>query len=121
MRFLLLASLVLAGCTDSALEEDRAFRRLVDQFDTYDQCIADPAIVSCYHTLVLCANGRVLIDLENRPKEGHYQLDGSLATARIDGEMIVFDLDKRTSQQLPGRHPWEIATPSFTGCEVTAE
>lgn len=121
MRFILLASLVLAGCTDSSPDEDRAFRRLVDQFDTYDQCIADPAIVSCYDTLVLCANGRLMIDLDNRPQEGRYQLDGSVATAKIDGEMIVFDLEKRTSQQLPGRHAWEIATPSFTGCDVVTE
>lgn len=117
MRHLLLI-VVLAGCTDSTLDEDRAFRRLVDQFDTYEQCIADESFVSCYQTLILCANGRVMIDLDNRPQDGSYELDGDIATAKIGGERIVFDLDKRTSQQLPGRHPWEIVTPSFTGCDV---
>jgi hypothetical protein len=113
-----LVMLVLAGCTDSALEDDRAYRRLVDRFDTYDQCIADKAIVSCYQTLVLCANGRVMMDLDNRPMDGVYELEGNIATAHLQGDTIVFDLDRKTSTQLPGRHSWELATPSFTGCDV---
>lgn len=113
-----LVILLLAGCTDSALDDDRAFRRLVDSYDTYDQCLADTPIVSCYQTLVLCTNGRVFIDLDNRPKDGSYELDGSMATVRVAGEQILFDLDKRSSPQLPGRHPWEVATPSFTGCDT---
>jgi len=118
MRALLLASLVLAGCTDNSFDEDRAYRRLVDRFDTYDQCIADKSLASCYQTFVLCTNGRVMMDLDNRPQDGSYDLDGNIVTAKIAGEMIVFDLAKRTSSQLPGRHSWELAMPSFTGCDV---
>ena len=118
MRNSLVILVLLAGCTDSGLDEDRAFRRLVDRFDTYDQCLADESFASCYQTLVLCVNGRVMIDLDNRPQDGRYELDGSIATVRVGGDLIVFDIDKRASTQLPGRHEWELAMPSFTGCDV---
>jgi hypothetical protein len=117
MRALLIVTL-LAGCTDSALDEDRAYRRLVDRFDTYDQCIADKSLASCYQTLVLCENRRAMIDLDDRPLDGTYELDGNIATAKVEGEMIVFDIEHLTSPQLPGRHAWELAMPSFTGCDV---
>jgi len=117
MRALALVMLV-AGCTDSGLDDDRAYRRLVDRFDTYDQCIADTTLPSCYQTLVLCANKRVMIDLENRPLDGTYELDGNLVSAHVEGDLIVFDLEKQSSAQMPGRHPWELATPSFYGCDV---
>src|SRR5687767_7749594 len=113
-----LVMLVLAGCTDSALEDDRAYRRLVERFDTYDQCIADKSIVSCYQTLVFCANGRVMMDLDKHPQDGRYEIEGSMIAATIGGEQIFFDVDKRASAQLPGRHAWEIAMPSFYGCDV---
>ncbi len=118
MRSLLLATLLVAGCTDTGLDDDRAYRRLLDPFDTYDQCLADKSVAGCYQTLVLCANRRVMIDLDNRPEDGSYELDGHIATAQIAGSMIVFDLDSRSSAQLPGRHPWELAMPSFYGCDV---
>ncbi|MDQ3367541.1 MAG: hypothetical protein M3680_19135 [Myxococcota bacterium] len=122
MRTLLLAAAtaaaVLAGCTDGTLSDDTAYRRLVDGFDSYDRCLADEAIVSCYQTLTLCANGRVLIDLDNRPQDGRYELEDNIATAIVGGGQIVFDLDRKTSTQLPGRHPWEDVTPSFYGCDT---
>ena len=118
MRNSLVMLVLLAGCTDSALDDDRAYRRLVDRFDSYDQCIADKSIASCYQTLILCASGRVMIDLDNRPQDGSYEVEGHMATLRVGGDMIVFDMDKRASSQLPGRHQWELASPSFTGCDV---
>jgi hypothetical protein len=116
MRALLVLVLV-AGCTDSALDDDRAYRRLLARFDTYDQCIADKSIAGCYQTFVLCANRRVMIDLENRPIDGTYELDGDVATARVEGTIFEFNLAERASPQLPGRQ-WELASPSFTGCDV---
>jgi len=117
MRWLL-PLILITGCADSGLDGDTAYRRLVDRYDTYDQCLADPALASCYQTLTLCANGRVMMDLDNRPLDGHYDIDGSIVTAKIAGDMIVFDIDTRTSSQLPGRHVWELAMPSFYGCDV---
>src|SRR5512139_3243719 len=111
---------LLAGCGEGGLDQDRAYRRLFDQFDSYDQCIADKAVVSCYQTFVVCANGRVLVDLDNRPQDGIYELEGdSIVNAHVAGDLIVFDMDRRFSAQLPGRHSWELANPSFTGCDVT--
>jgi hypothetical protein len=123
MRTLLLAVVAVvvaagAGCTDDTLPDDTAFRRLIDGFDTYAACEADAQLLSCYQTLTLCANGRVLMDLDNRPQDGRYQLEGSIAMATIAGAEIIFDVDRKTSQQLPGRHPWEVVTPSFYGCDV---
>ena len=117
MRALLLVILV-AGCTDSSLSDDRAYRRLVDRFDTYDQCIADTSFASCYQTLTLCENQRVLMDLDNRPLQGTYVIDGDMAMATVEGQVIQFDLARLTSSQLPGRHDWELAHPSFTGCDA---
>ncbi len=118
MRALLLASFLVAGCSDSALEEDRAYRRVIDRFDTYDQCINDKTVQSCYQTFVLCSNRRVMVDLENRPLDGTYDLDGDIAVAMVEGDMIKFDLVRLSSAQMPGRNVWELATPSFTGCDV---
>jgi hypothetical protein len=117
MRALLLVSLLASGCSDSALEEDRVYRRLFDRFETYDQCIGDKTVQSCYQTFVLCLNRRVMVDLDNRPLDGTYDLDGDIAVAMVAGDMIEFDLVKRSSPQMPGRQ-WELATPSFTGCDV---
>ena len=115
----LIATLVLfAGCTDTALDDDRAYRRLTDRFDTYDACLADKTAPSCYDTLTLCANQRVFLDIDNRPVEGSYQLEGHVASMRIEGDVITFDTQTLTSSQMPGRHRWELATPSFYGCDV---
>ena len=117
MRHLALVVLI-AGCTDSALDDDRAYRRLTDRFDTYDQCIADESSIACYDTLTLCANQRVFLDIDNRPVEGSYELEGNVASLRIEGDVISFDTQTLTSTQMPGRHRWELATPSFYGCDV---
>lgn len=118
MRSLALTILLVAGCSDSVLSGDTAYRRLVDQFDTYDQCIADESLATCYQTITLCENGRVLIDLENRPQDGRYELHATLAMMEVGGATIEFDVEKLTSPQLPGRHAWELVTPSFYGCDV---
>lgn len=116
--FFAIAVVALVGCTDASLGEDTAYRRLVGNFDSYDACIADKALPTCYQTLTLCANGRVLIDLDNRPQDGRYEIEDNVAVAEIGGTMIEFDLATRSSAQLPGRHSWELVTPSFTGCDV---
>ena len=118
MRSLVLSLLAIAGCTDSSLDDPHAYRRLVDRFDTYEQCIADKTLPSCYQTFVLCTNGRVMMDLDNRPVDGSFSIEDNIVTAQIEGTRIVFDTDKLTSQQLPGRHPWELAMPSFYGCDA---
>jgi hypothetical protein len=59
-----------------------------------------------------------MMDLDNRPLDGTYDVDGDMVTARLEGDIVQFDLARKTSPQLPGRHPWELATPSFTGCDV---
>ena len=115
MRVLVALALV-AGCTDSS-DPDTAYRRLVDQFDTYDQCVQAKPIVSCYQTFVLCQNGRVMVDLENRPLSGTFERDGAVVTAHVEGSLIIFNEETRTSSQMPGKHGWEVAMPSFYGCE----
>jgi hypothetical protein len=119
MRALLvLACLLAAACTDTTLGDDTAFRRLVEPYATFDECIANGTpSVPCYQTLTLCSSGSVLMDLENDQQEGSYQLDGDTAVvARFTNATIVFDLETATSSQLPGR-PWERVTPTFFGCE----
>ena len=118
MRTLLLAALILTtGCMDGTLDEDTAYRRLVDAFDSEAQCLAEGDFAVCYQTLTLCANGRVRMDLVNRPEDGAYEVkDGSIAVARFLDRNVEFDLEARRSAQLPGRHPWERATPLVYDC-----
>lgn len=107
-----------AGCSDGTLGEDTAYRRLVDQFDTYDQCLAEGDFTVCYQTLTLCDNGIARIDLERRPQDGSYELDeadNAVAEFATMGT-VVFDLEAATSSQLPGRHPWELVTPELYDC-----
>jgi len=118
MRRIALSVLLIAGCSDSSLSGDTAYRRLVDGFDSYDQCIADKTLPSCYQTITLCDNGRVLMDLDNRPQDGRYELHDAIAMLQVAGSTIEFDVEKLTSPQLPGRHAWELVTPSFYGCDV---
>jgi hypothetical protein len=110
----------LTGCTDdTTLGQDTAYRRLGDAFTSYDQCIADGNFTPCYQTLTLCTNGRVLMDLENAPQEGSYQLmNEATAVAKFTTRTIVFDLKAATSEQLPGVHAWELVKPIFYGCDV---
>lgn len=118
MRALLLSAVVLAtACTDGTLDQDTTFRRLVDQYDSEAQCLAEGDLAPCYQTLALCSSGLVRIDLVNRPEDGAYELkDGSIAIARFIDKNVEFDLDARTSAQLPGRHAWEQVTPLVDDC-----
>jgi hypothetical protein len=113
-----IAVVLLAGCTDTVLDEDTTYRRLRDQFSSQDQCLAEGDFTPCYQTLVLCANGRARIDLENSPQRGTYQLQGNVAVARFTTMgTIDFDLEAITSDDLPGRHPWDQIEPLFQSCD----
>jgi len=119
MRALLLAALVLgSGCMDDTLSEDTAYRRRVDGFDSEAQCLAQGQLTACYQTLTLCAGGLVRLDLVSRPEDGEYKLaDSSIAVARFIDKRVEFDIDARTSAQLPGRHPWEQIHPLVYDCQ----
>jgi hypothetical protein len=108
MRALLLAVVVLgSGCMDDTLSEDTAYRRLVDNYQSEAQCLAG-GLGACYQTLTLCTNGLVRMDLVSRPEDGEYKLaDSSIAVAKFVDKRVEFDLETRTSAQLPGRHPWQ--------------
>jgi hypothetical protein len=114
MRAILLA-VIVSGCTSSSLD-NTAYRRLVDAYDTNDQCLAEGNFAQCYQTLTFCANGRASAMLDTR-QEGKYEVDGDAAIANLPTITVVFDLDKQQSSQLPGRHPWELVTPLYYDCE----
>ncbi|MBA3463436.1 MAG: hypothetical protein H0T46_26005 [Deltaproteobacteria bacterium] len=114
MRALLLAAVVLAGCGSDTLGEDTAYRRLVGEFNTYEQC-ATSGFVGCYQTLTLCTSGRVRMELDPSRQEGKYTLDGDLAIAAFPTMTVRFDLEKAQSQQLPGR-AWELVEPVVYDC-----
>jgi hypothetical protein len=119
MRALLLAVVVFgSGCVDSTLSEDTAYRRLVDTYDSEAQCLAQSNIAPCYQTLTLCASGKVRMDLVNRPQDGEYTLaDSSIAVATFIDMRVEFNLDARTSNDLPGRHPWEQVSTIVYDCQ----
>jgi hypothetical protein len=116
MRVFWLATLFLVstGCSSDTLD-DTTYRRLVDQFDSYDQCLSDGNFAPCYNTLTFCADGSVNANLEFR-QEGHYEVHQSNAIAELPTVTVIFDLDKQTSTQLPGRHPWELVEPLLVDC-----
>ena len=118
MRALLLALVVAGtGCTDTTLSENTAYRRLLDAYDSESECLAS-TLDPCYQTLTLCASGRVSLDLERRPMSGEYRLhDGSVAVAQFLDMSLEFDLEARTSPDLPGRHPWLQVTSLTYDCE----
>lgn len=116
MRALLLATLVATGCTSDTLDQDTAYRRLVDNFDSESQCVEQGDFNVCYQTLTLCTNGRVTMDLVNRPQDGSYNVDGSVALAEFVDMEVMFDLETRYSAQLPGRHPWQLVEPIAYDC-----
>jgi hypothetical protein len=121
MRTLVIAVLVaapLAACTDTAFDENVTYRRLNDQFESHDQCLAEGDFTPCYQTLHMCTDGRAVIDLQNSPQHGTYQLADSEAvlTFTVMGT-IHFDLDAESSAQLPGVHPWEHIDPTFQSCD----
>ena len=115
MRALLLSALVLTGCASETLGEDTAYRRLVDQYSTYDQC-ASSGFVGCYQTLTLCASGRVRMELDPQRMEGKYTLDDDTAIAAFPTMTVRFALDSATSPQLPGR-AWELVEPVVYDCQ----
>jgi hypothetical protein len=117
MRAFLLAVAILGiGCASDTLGEDTAYRRLIDGFASYDACITNGQFADCYQTLTLCHDGRARMTLEIAPQEGKYLLDEPVVTARFLTMTVVFDLEKATSAQLPGEHPWELVEPIATIC-----
>ena len=113
---LVVVLLGLYGCASDTLDEDRTYRRVVDQFDTYDQCLADGDFAGCYQTLTFCADGRANANLEFR-QEGTYQVRSTTAITALPTVTVMFDLERATAPQLPGRHRWERVTPLSVDCE----
>jgi hypothetical protein len=106
---------VAAGCGTNVLD-NTAYRRLVDAYDTNDQCLANGNFAQCYQTLTFCATGRANAVLDTR-QEGSYEVDANDAIAKLPTVTVVFDLEHATSTQLPGRHPWELVTPLYYDCQ----
>ncbi len=115
MRALLVSALLVTGCGSDTLGEDTAYRRLVDQFSTYEQC-SSSGFVGCYQTLTLCASGRVRMELDPQRMEGKYTIEDDTAVAAFPTMTVRFDLDSATSQQLPGRS-WELVEPVVYDCQ----
>ena len=113
-RLVFVLTALAAGCGTDALD-NTAYRRVVDQFDSYDQCIADGNFATCYQTLTFCADGRARANLDFF-EEGSYQIRDTEAIATLPHVTVFFDLEKATSSQLPGRHPWELVTPLYYDC-----
>lgn len=118
MRSALLVAVLAAGCTDTTVDNDVTFRRLRDEFTSFDQCLAEGNFTPCYQTLTLCPDSRTRIDLANAPQRGTYQLVESQAVLEftIMGT-IHFDLDSASSPELPGVHDWERIDPISHGCD----
>lgn len=116
MRAILLL-LLLTGCTETVLDENTTYRRLRDSFDNKEQCLQEGDFTPCYQTLLLCSDGRAIIDLDNSPQRGTYQLQDTIAVAAFITRTINFNLEQEQSDQLPGRHPWERFEPIFASCD----
>jgi hypothetical protein len=118
MRTLWLACLILVstGCGSDTLD-DVTYRRLVDQFDSFDQCLSEGDFAPCYQTLTFCADGTVNANLEFR-QYGHYKVVDDVAIARLLTLTVNFDLETQASSQLPGRHPWELVEPLQADCDA---
>jgi hypothetical protein len=116
MRALCLVSflVVAAGCGSNVLD-NTAYRRVVDGFDSADQCAAEGDFARCYDILTFCDNGRVNAVLDFR-QEGSYEVHEDEAIAQLPYMTVVFDLEKASSTQLPGRHPWELVEPLYYDC-----
>jgi len=111
---LLFAPLATA-CTDDAVGENTAYRRLQDAFDSEAACLSS-TVNACYQTLTLCTNGRATVDLSMRPMRGTYQLAGSIARTETIDMSFDFDLDTLSSPDLPGRNRWELVEPLTYDC-----
>jgi hypothetical protein len=105
---------VLVGCGSDTLE-DTTYRRLVDQFDSYDHCLTEGDFAPCYQTLTFCSDGRVNANLEFR-QEGSYKVIDTHAIAKLPTVTLTFDLEDQRSPELPGRHPWELVEPLAVDC-----
>jgi hypothetical protein len=115
MRAICLALLFAAmGCGNDVLD-DTTYRRLVDNFDTYDQCLTEGDFAACYQTLTFCGDHRVNANLEFR-QEGSYEVRQNNAIAMLPTVTVIFDLETQSSSQLPGRHPWELVEPISIDC-----
>jgi hypothetical protein len=116
MRAICLVTFVLAmvGCGKDTLD-DTTYRRLVDTFDSYDQCLAEGDFAPCYQSLTFCADGRVNANLEFR-QEGSYRVIDQQAIGRLPTVTFEFDLEKLQSPELPGRHSWELVEPQQVDC-----
>jgi hypothetical protein len=114
MRATCLVVLLFAGCGKDTLD-DTTYRRLVDTFDTYDQCLAEGDFAPCYQTLTFCADARVNANLEFR-QEGSYRVIDNQVVGRLPTVTFEFDLDKQMSPDLPGRHGWELVEPAVVDC-----
>ncbi|HEY5949345.1 MAG TPA: hypothetical protein VIV40_27815 [Kofleriaceae bacterium] len=106
--------LVASGCSSDVLD-NTTYRRLVDQFDSYDQCPSEGNFAPCYQTLTFCADGRANANLEFR-QEGDYHVRDTRAIALLPNVTVIFDLETASSAQLPGRHPWELVDPLIKDC-----
>jgi hypothetical protein len=115
MRALILSLVVVAAGCGSDMLDNTAYRRVVDQFDTYDQCLAEGDFARCHDTLTFCSDGRVNVNLEFR-QEGSYEVREGEAIAKLPTITVFFDLEKASSSQLPGRHPWELVEPLYYDC-----
>lgn len=113
---LLAALVVVTGCTSDTLESDTAYRRLVDGFSSEAECVENGDFNVCYQTLTLCANGKVTMDLVNRPVDGSYAIDGDAAVASFTDMTVIWELEGHFSKQLPGRHPWVLVEPLVYDC-----
>lgn len=114
----ILASLLLVGavgCTDTTLEGDTVYRRLVEGYDSETEC-ANAGFNACYQVMTLCANGRATLVLDDGPAQrGTYEVNESVARATLLEMWFDFDLESQTSPQLPGRR-WEGVEPLHYDC-----
>ncbi|HEY5923190.1 MAG TPA: hypothetical protein VIV11_16035 [Kofleriaceae bacterium] len=112
----LVTFLVAASACGSDVLDNTTYRRLVDTFDSYDHCLSEGDFATCYQTLTFCADGRANANLEFR-QEGRYKVRESEAIAQLPTVTVIFDLETASSEQLPGRHPWEIVEPLYYDCD----
>lgn len=103
------------GCADDSLP-DTAYRRLVDGYGSYDECVQHGQFADCYQTLTFCADGTVRMTLNVAHEEGTYQVQDSTAVATFLARTVMFDLASASSPQLPGQHPWEVIDPVQYDC-----
>src|SRR5689334_23358279 len=79
--------ILAAGCGTDSLE-NTTYRRLIDPFESYDQCLAEGNFMSCYQTLTFCTDGRANANLETR-EEGPYQIRDTQAILKLPTVTVV--------------------------------